>query len=145
MKYNRYSTHSVHQLTAHLVWITKYRYPVLHGEIQLRTRDLIKQICDANDIKILKGAVSKDHIHLHISYPPKLSISEIIRKIKGRTGRKLLQEYSQLKKKYWSGHFWAIGYGVWSTGNLTQEMIQEYLEHHNQRNNQNNNDNFILE
>lgn len=84
----RYSTHSVNEIKAHIVWVTKYRYKVLEGEVQLRCRELLVQICSANDIKILKGVVSKDHIHMHISYPTKLSISEIVRKLKGRSGRK---------------------------------------------------------
>jgi len=69
---NRQSSHSIHNLQVHLVWITKYRYPVLTGYIQLRCRELIKQSCNALDVQILKGVVSKDHIHFHLSYPPKL-------------------------------------------------------------------------
>lgn len=143
MKYNRYSTHSVHDLKVHLVWITKYRYKVLQGDIQLRCRELLRQISAANDIKILKGVISKDHIHLHISYPPKLSISEIVRKLKGRSSRRLLDEFSELKKKYWGGHFWAIGYGAWSSGNVTDEIIQEYLDKHDTHLNHHDDD-FIL-
>ena len=81
MKYNRYSTHSIHDLKVHIVWITKYRFNILNGEIQLRCRELIRQTCEANDIKILKGVVSKDHIHIHISYPPKISVSDIVKKL----------------------------------------------------------------
>ena len=143
MKHLRYATHSVYELSVHIVWVTKYRYPVLKGEIQLRVRDLIKQICDASDVRILKGVVSKDHVHMHVSYPPNLSVSELVRKIKGRTGRKLLLEYPELKRRYWGGHFWAIGYGAWSSGNVTQAMVDEYLEHH--RETPNGDDNFILE
>ena len=145
MNTNRYATHSVYRLTVHIVWITKYRYPVLTGEVQLRTRDLIQQICDACDVRILKGVVSKDHVHIHVSRPPNLSESELVRKIKGRSGRKLLMEFPNLKKRYWGGHFWAIGYGAWSTGNVTQEMINEYLEHHKNRPNHEDNETFILE
>ena len=65
----RKSIHSVHQLDVHLVWSTKYRYAVLKGEVQIRCRDLIRQICDSMDVRILKGVVSKDHVHLHVSYP----------------------------------------------------------------------------
>ena len=143
MTNNRKSSHSVHNLQVHLVWRTKYSYDVLKGEVQTRCRDLIRQTCNAHDIKILKGVVSKDHIHLHLMYPPKLSISEIIRRLKGRSSRKLLQEFPHLKKRYWGGHFWAIGYGCWSIGNLTDEMLQEYLNHHGE--NPNSNENFILE
>ena len=102
----RKGSHSVHQLHVHLVWSTKYRYSVLHGDIQRRCRDLIRQTCDTLDIQILKGVVSKDHIHLHLSYPPKLSISEIIKRLKGRSAKILLLEYSELKKRYWGGHLW---------------------------------------
>jgi putative transposase len=132
-------------MKVHLVWVTKYRKPILKGDIQIRCRNLIRQTCDANDIKILKGVVSPDHIHLHLSYPTKLSISNIAKKLKGRSGRILLSEFKEiLKGVYWGGHFWAIGYGAWSTGNITDEMIQEYLEHH--KPNQNTDDDtFILE
>ena len=139
----RKGSHSIHQLHVHLVWSTKYRYEVLRGDIQIRCRDLICQTCDSLDIQILKGVVSKDHIHLHLSYPPKLSISEILKRLKGRSAKILLLEYSELKKRYWGGHLWAIGYGAWSTGNITDEMIQEYLNHH--KDGPNSDQNFILE
>ena len=139
----RKGSHSVYILQAHLVWSTKYRYGVLSGEVQVRCRELIRQVCDANDVYIMKGVVSSDHIHLHVSYSPKLSISDIVRRIKGRTARKLLQEYPQLKKRYWGGHLWGIGYGVWSSGNITDDMINNYLDHHKEK--PNDDDNFILE
>ena len=127
---NRYSGHTVTHLTVHIVWVTKYRYKVLEGDIQKRCRELIIQICDTEDIRILKGVVSKDHIHMHIEYPPSKSISEIIRKVKGRTSRIIQKEYTELRKRYWGKHFWGIGYGSWSTGNVTEKMIEEYLKHH---------------
>jgi len=139
----RRGTHSVHQLHVHIVWSTKYRYCVLNGEVQIRCRDLIRQVCDSLDIRILKGVVSKDHIHLHISYPPKLSISDIVKRLKGRSARMLLDEFSELNRRYWGRHLWGIGYGAWSTGNITDAMIQEYLEHH--RDGPNTDQNFILE
>jgi len=139
----RKGSHSIHQLHVHLVWSTKYRYEVLRGDIQIRCRDLIRQTCDTLDIQILKGVVSKDHVHLHLSYPPKLSISDILKRLKGRSAKILLLEYSELKKRYWGGHLWGIGYGAWSTGNITDEMIQEYLNHHKEG--PNSDQNFILE
>ena len=144
MKENRKSSHSTSRLTAHLVWTTKYRYHVLEGEIKVRCRDLIVQICDSEDIRILKGVVSKDHVHMHIEYPPKLAIAELVKRLKGRSSRILQAEYPHLKQRYWGRHFWAIGYGVWSTGNITDEMVQQYLEHHRQESNTEN-DNFILD
>ena len=144
VKDNRHNSHSVTRLTAHIVWVTKYRYHVLQGDIKVRCRDLIVQICDAEDVRILKGVVSKDHVHMHIEYPPSKSVSDWVKRIKGRNSRLLQQEYPELKRRYWGRHFWAIGYGAWSTGNITEEMVQEYLEHHRDRSNRENN-NIILE
>jgi len=94
------------------------------------------QICDAEDVKILKGVVSKEHVHMHIEYPTKLSISELMKNLKGRTSRILQMEFPELKKRYWGQHFWAIGYGAWSTGNITEKLVQQYLEHHRNPSNQ---------
>ena len=134
---------SIHQLHVHLVWSTKYRYAVLKGEVQIRCRDLIRQICDAMDVRILKGVVSKDHVHLHVSYPPKVSVSDLVKRLKGRSARLMLEEFVELKKCYWGQHLWGIGYGAWSRGNITDEMIEQYLEHH--REVPNSDQHFILE
>ena len=130
MEQYRVGSHSISLLTAHIAWVTKYRYHVLKGDDQVRCRDLVVQICNAENVQILKGVVSKDHVHIHVEYPPSMSISEIVKKMKGRTSRLLQQEFPSLGKQYWGRHFWAVGYGVWSTGNITDEMVQEYLEHH---------------
>jgi putative transposase len=131
-------------MTAHIVWITKYRYKILTGDIQIRCRDLIKQVCDSEDVKILSGVVSKDHVHMLIEYRPSMSISDFVKRVKGRSSRLLQMEYPELRKRYWGRHFWAIGYGVWSTGNITDELVKEYLEHHKDQSNHDKN-NFILE
>jgi putative transposase len=141
---SRRGSHTVTRLTAHIVWVTKYRYQVRKGEVQKRCRELIMQICDAEDVRILKGAVSKDHVHILIEYPPSKSVSDLVKNIKGRTSRLLQQEDPELQKRYWGKHFWAIGYGAWSTGNISEKMVEEYLEHHRESSN-NDNDNFMLE
>src|ERR1700712_182489 len=139
----RMGSHNIHQLHVHIVWSTKYRYEVLRGDIQLRCRELIRQTCDSLDVRILKGVVSRDHVHLHVSYPPRLSISDLVKRLKGRSARRLLEEYSELRKRYYGGHFWGIGYGAWSTGSINDEQIRLYLEHHGQG--PNSDQNFILE
>ena len=82
------------------------------------------------DVRILKGVVSKDHIHRHIEYAPSKSLSELVKRLKGRTSRLLPQEFPKLEKRYWGRYFWAVGYGTWSTGNVTEELVQAYLKHH---------------
>lgn len=142
---HRRNGHSVPRLSCHIVWVTKYRYKVLEGDIQKRCRQLLMQISDAEDIRILSGVVRSDHVHMLIEYPATKSVSSMVKKYKGQTSRKLQMEYTELKNKYWGKHFWAIGYAAWSTGNVTEEMIKQYLEHHRDPSNLDNLDNFILE
>ena len=144
MEGQRSNGHTVSRLTVHIVWSTKYRYSVLEGDIKVRCRTLLIQICEAEDVIILKGVVSADHVHLHINYRPSHSVSDLVKKLKGRSSRKLQQEFPDLKKKYWGRHFWAIGFGCWSTGNITDEMVNDYLEHH-RKPTDSDDSNFILE
>ena len=124
----RKSSHVQYDLQYHLVWTTKYRYKVLNGKIAERTRELIRQCCKSMDITIIKGAISKDHIHILISCPPSISLSKIVQQIKGKTSRMLLQEYKDLKRRYWGQHLWASGYFCRSVGVITDKIIKEYIE-----------------
>src|ERR1044071_6270810 len=144
MRENRHGAHTLTRLTAHLVWVTKYRYPVLAGDIKVRCKDLLVQICDAAGVRILRGVVSKDHVHMHIESPPRTSLSDLVKRLKGRTSRRLQEEYPALRRRYWGRNFWAIGYGAWSTGNVSDEVVQEYLEHHRHPSN-GESDPFILD
>ena len=98
MSKNRRGSHTVTRMTVHIVWVTKYRYKVLKGDVQKRVRQLVRQDCATLELEILKGVVSKDHVHLHIEYAPKLSVSGIVKQLKGRSSRILQKEFSSLKK-----------------------------------------------
>ena len=126
----RHGSHTVFQIEYHFVWVTKYRYKVLTGEVADRVRALVRETCEAFEIRIISGVVSKDHVHILVSCPPTLAPSEIMRRIKGRTSSKLFEEYSHLKKRYWGRHFWARGYFCATIGQVTKEMIELYLENH---------------
>ena len=107
--------------------MTKYRKPVLVGEIATRCRDLIRQCCSSLDVHILKGHVGKDHVHLFVSVPPTLSLSKLLQSIKGRSSRRMLDEFRTLKRQFWGRHLWARGYFVASSGNVTDEVIAQYI------------------
>jgi putative transposase len=126
----RKGAHTVYDIKYHLVWVTKYRYHVLQGEIARRARDVIRDICMQHDVIILKGHVSRDHVHLLVSAPPRLSVSEMMQYIKGKSSRKLQEEYPTLGKRYWGKHLWARGYFCATSGTVTDEMIATYIEHH---------------
>ena len=116
MNRNRAGSHSVSRLTVHIVWVTKYRYHVLVGDVKIRCRELIMQICDAEDVVILKGVVSKDHVHMHLEYPPSLSVSDLMKRLKGRTSRLLQQEFPALEKRFWGSIFGLSGMELGALG-----------------------------
>lgn len=127
MQLTRRTSHTVFDLKVHLVWATKYRKPILTGKVGYRVRDLIREICRTFSIDILRGHVSKDHVHLFLSLPPQLSVSKVAQYVKGKTSRKLLQEYAALRKQFWGQHLWGRGYFAVSSGAITDEMIAEYI------------------
>ena len=94
-----------------------------------RVRELIREICRAHDVTIIKGHVSKDHVHLFVSVPPQMSVSKLTQLLKGKTSRKLLQEDKQVSKLYWGQHLWARGYFAVSSGTVTDEAIMHYIAH----------------
>ena len=128
MKNYRKTSHAVYDIKYHLVWITKYRKPVLFGDVAIRLRELIREICKTMDIEIIKGHVSKDHVHIMVSVPPYVSVSDVMKRIKGKTSRKLLSENRILARKFWGRHLWARGYFAASSGNVTDDVIIQYIE-----------------
>jgi len=132
MKEYRRGAHTVYEIHLHLVWITKYRRAVLTGEVAHRLRDLIREICGSVEVTIMKGHVSKDHVHLFVSIPPQVPISRLLQRLKGKTSYKLMSEFAHLKKAFWGRHLWARGYFCCSSGNVTDEVIAEYIANQNQ-------------
>lgn len=128
MRRYRLGAHTKTDLKVHVIWIPKYRKPVLRGEVAVRTRDILRQIAAEHEIEIITGKVSADHIHMFISYRPTQNISKIMQWLKGISSRVLLSEFAHLRKQFWGKHFWARGYMAVSSGNITDEMIQEYID-----------------
>ena len=112
----------------HLVWLPKYRKPVLTGEVAVRVRDLIRQIAAEHELEIISGKVARDHVHVFVGYRPNQDVSQIMQWLKGISSRVLLQEFPHLRKRFWGRHFWARGYLAVSSGNITDEMVNEYIE-----------------
>lgn len=128
MKEYRKSSHCIYDLKYHIVWITKYRKPVLSEEIGKRVRDIVRQICTSLDVEIIKGNIRRDHVHLLVSMPPTESVSKLVQRMKGVTSRKLLQENQGLNRAFWGRHLWSRGYFVASIGEVSEEIISSYIE-----------------
>jgi len=127
MENYRTGSHSRYDLKYHFVWVTKYRRKILSGEVGIRVRSLVREVCRTHEIEILQGAVSQDHVHVLLSCPPTMSPSKIMQYIKGKSSRKLMMEFKHIQKQYWGRHLWARGYFVASSGNVTDEAIAEYI------------------
>lgn len=128
MTHYRRASHVVYNLHYHFVFTTKYRKPVLRGDIGRRARELIREVCRSNDIEIVRGHVSPDHVHVLLSVPPKLAPSRVMQAVKGKTSHHLLRDFRRLRKEFWGRHLWARGYFVCTTGNVTTEVIARYIE-----------------
>ncbi len=107
----RYGSHTVYNIEYHFVWVTKYRYKVLPGDVALRVRELVRQTCDIFEIKILKGVVRKDHGHILVSTPPHMAPSESMRRLKGRSSRKLFEEFPPHSIGFSGGQLSSYGEG----------------------------------
>ena len=127
-KYKKLS-HVVYRCDYHIVWVPKYRFRILTGEVKKLIEEDIRMLCDWKRCEIQEMSVQKDHIHLVISIPPKISISEMMGILKGKLAIKLFKSYPKMKQKpYWGNHFWARGYFV-STIGLDEEMIKRYVKY----------------
>jgi len=129
MQYDK-GKHFVFYHRYHLVWSTKYRFKVLRGDVQSRVREIVRQVCAENGGDILKGVASSDHVHIFVSIPPKLAVSDLMRRIKGRSAFKMFQEFPKLKKRYWGCHFWGRGYFSTTNRAITEDAVLQYLERH---------------
>ena len=121
-------SHTVHDIKYHFIWVTKYRYKILKGEIAKQVRELIRQGCEARGMTIITGSVGNDHIHLLLSCPTDLAPSKIAQYLKGRSSKLLQDSFPELKKRYWGQHMWAMGYFCATVGSVTDEMVREYIE-----------------
>ncbi|MBY6059542.1 IS200/IS605 family transposase [Leisingera daeponensis] len=118
--------HCLFNHRSHIVWSTKYRYKVL----RLRARDICRQVCAKNGVAILRGVLSSDHVHMFVSVPPKLAISDPVRKMKGRLSFKVQREFPAIRRRYWGCRFWGRGYFSTINGAITGDIVLQYLENH---------------
>ena len=121
----------VYDTQNHLVWAPKYRRKILAGAVGQRMRELLGEIAQAYDITIEELEVSVDHVDIFCSFPPRLSIAQVVTRFKSLSARALFGEQPQVKKQLWGGSFWEDGYFVRTVGDkVTAEVIKKYIEHH---------------
>lgn len=110
----------------HIVFIPKYRRKIMYGKVKIDMREIIKTLCKYKKVEIIEGAVCEDHVHLCISVPPKISISEFVGYLKGKSALMIHDRHPELASK-WNRAFWARGYYVTTIGNVNKETIKKYI------------------
>lgn len=88
----------------HVIWIPKYRKPILTGEVAVRVRDVLRSIAAEHELEILSGEVARDHVHVLLAYRPTQRVSQIMQWLKGTSSRVLLQEFPRPRKQFWGKH-----------------------------------------
>ena len=127
-KYRKQS-HVVYHCNYHIVWVPKYRFRILQGVIKEMLDHDIRMICEWKNVEIEEMNIQKEHIHLIVSVPPKLSISDFMGILKGKTAIKMFKSYPRLKQKpYWGNHFWSPGYFVNTIG-MDEDLIKRYVKY----------------
>jgi len=120
--------HSVYNINYHMIWIPKYRKPILTQDIADKTREIINQLAKKHKYRILALEIMPDYLHLFISARPNEAPATIVKKIKGALARKLFKEFPELRRKLYKGHLWAPSYYVGTAGNVSSETIKRYIE-----------------
>ena len=122
------SGHARYDIKYDFVWITKYRHKVLRGEVAERARELIRQTCQMREVQIVRGAVSVDHVHMLVAARPQLSPAKLVQYVKGRSSRRLQEEFPHLRRKFWGRHLWARGHFCATVGAVNEQTVREYIE-----------------
>ena len=110
----------------HIVFIPKYRKKKLYGVVRDDVREIIRTLCKYKKVEIIAGAVCADHVHLCVSIPPKLSVSDFVGYLKGKSALMIFDKHPEMGNK-WDRSFWARGYYVATVGNVNEETVKEYI------------------
>ena len=121
------SRHSRYMLNLHIVWIPKYRRPILNG-YQDELKDILYSIATKKQWEILAVEVMADHVHLFVSVPPTIAPSEVVKAFKGQSGRQFLINHPEFTDERYDNSLWAPSYFVASAGDVSSEIIQQYIE-----------------
>lgn len=120
-------THTKWKCQYHIVFIPKYRRKVLYGQVKADIREILKKLCEYKKVEIVEGAVCIDHVHICVSIPPKISVSEFVGYLKGKSALMIFDKHPEQSSK-WSRAFWARGYYVSTVGDNTEEAIKGYIQ-----------------
>jgi len=123
---NKSLAHTKWKCQYHIVFIPKYRRKIMYGKLRAEIREILIRLCKYKGIEIIEGAVCIDHVHMLVSIPPKISVSEAMGYLKGRSAIQIFEKVPEYKNN-WNKEFWARGYYVVTVGNMTEKVTKEYI------------------
>jgi putative transposase len=115
------------------VWCTKYRKPLLVGEIANFVKTLFLKIASDNEFVIQEMEIMPDHVHLFITTTPAHIIVDIVKALKGVSARFLFKEHPEVKQQLWGGHLWNASYYVGTVGHISEDTVKKYIESQSQK------------
>lgn len=118
----------VYNIGYHIVWSTKYRKPVIEGQIENRLKQIMAEIALDFDFQIIELETMPDHVHVFVSCHPKISPSTIVKCLKGISARKLFLEFPKIKSQLWGGHLWNPSYYVGTVGDMSKGTVLKYIQ-----------------
>lgn len=122
-------SHTIWHCSYHLVWVPKYRLRIMTGRVGEEVGRCIRAFAEQQKSEVIELNVQDDHVHLLAMVPPKVSISDYVGTLKGRTAIRVFNKFRELKQKpYWGNHFWTKGYCVDTVG-LDEEKIRKYVKY----------------
>ncbi|MCI1822027.1 MAG: IS200/IS605 family transposase [Megasphaera sp.] len=110
----------------HLVFAPKYRRQLIYGKLKKDIGKILRELCSRKDVEILEANACRDHIHMLVSIPPKLSVSAFVGYLKGKSSLIIFERHGQLKYRYGNRKFWCKGYYVDTVGR-NQKVIAQYI------------------
>lgn len=124
---NQILAHTKHNCMYYIIFIPKYRWKVMYGKIGKEVGEIISTVCKITGIHLIKGGICPNHVHLYVSIPPKMSISDVMSKLKGKSALMIFDRHPEYRDKY-GRHFWARGYYAETIGQVNEDMIKKYIE-----------------
>ena len=110
----------------HIIFIPKYRRKEIYGKLRKDIGEILRQLCQYQNVEIIEAHAMKDHIHMLVSIPPKLAVSKFVGYLKGKSTLMIYERHANLKYKHGNRHFWARGYYI-STVGSNQKAVEEYI------------------
>lgn len=121
-------SHTIWYCHYHVVWVPKYRFRILTGDVADEVERCIRAFSEQQKADVMELNIQADHVHLLALVPPKVSISSYVGTLKGRTAIRVFNKFRELKRRpYWGNHFWARGYCVDTVG-LDETKIRAYVQ-----------------